>query len=145
MSAEQGATVGRTILRHAEQLAVVRLPVGADLPAWVSSATLMSITVTANETSVVCTAQAVPRKARPEGPFAAFEVGGLLAFSETGVIADLLAPLVAADLDVFVVSTHDTTWLLVRAEVADAATEAWTAAGHGVEAAPAPAPQRSPL
>ena len=145
MSAAGPTSGAQTLRRHPEQLAVVKLPVGAELPSWVSSATLMSITATATETSVVCTAQAVPRKARPEGPFAAFEVAGPLDLALVGVLADLLAPLAEAEVSVFVISTFDTDWLLVPADSADTAAAAWTGQGHGVEAAPDPTPQRSPL
>ena len=56
-----------TLLQHAEPLAVVRLGPGADIPAWATSATLFSVTATADETSLVCGRHGVPRKASRRG------------------------------------------------------------------------------
>ena len=114
-----------TLTRHPEHLAVVRLGPGAELPAWAGGATLVSVTATATETSVVCAAAAVPGKARSAGPFVAFSVDGTLDLTLTGVVAGLTAPLAEAQVPVFVISTFDTDWLLVPADRADEAAELW--------------------
>lgn len=124
-----------TLLRHDEPLVVVRLGPGADIPEWASSATLFSVTATAAETSLVCGARGVPRKARQQGPFTAFAVVGPLDFALTGLLAGLLVPLAEAQVPVFAVSTFDTDWVLVPADRADAATEAWRRTGHTVRGA----------
>ena len=129
------APTSRTLLQHDEPLVVVRLGVGADLPDWASSGTLLSVTVTATETSIVCGARGVPRKVRQQGPFTAFQVEGTLDFSLTGVLAALLSPLAEAEIPVFAVSTFDTDWLLVPGDRAAAAAEAWRRSGHTVLAA----------
>jgi hypothetical protein len=120
---------------HDEPLVVVRLGSGADIPAWASSGTLFSVTATATETSLVCGARGVPRKVRQQGPFTAFSVAGTLDFALTGVLAELLVPLAEAQVPVFAVSTFDTDWLLVPADRAAAATEAWRRAGTAVRGA----------
>lgn len=124
-----------TLLRHAEPLAVVRLGPGAELPRWASSGTLLSVTATAAETSVVCAHAAVPAKARPAGPFTAFEAQGPLDLSLTGVLAALLEPLADARVSVFTISTHESDWVLVRTDAADRAVEAWRRSGHVVQPA----------
>ena len=129
-----------TLLQHDEPLVVVRLGVGADIPAWASSATLFSVTATADETSLVCGARGVPRKVRQQGPFIAFSVEGTLDFSLTGILAGLLAPLAEAAVPVFAVSTFDTDWLLVPADRAPAAAEAWRRSGRAVRSAHEPTP-----
>ncbi|HEX5985587.1 MAG TPA: ACT domain-containing protein [Nocardioides sp.] len=119
-----------TLIQHPDALAVVRLGPGSDVPSWATASTLFSVTATKTETSIVCHASTVPTKARREGPFVAFEVAGPLDFAETGVLSGLLAPLADAGISVFTLSTYDTDWILVKADAADAAAEAWTAAGH---------------
>ena len=119
-----------TLIQHPDALAVVRLGPGSDVPSWATASTLFSVTATKTETSIVCHASTVPTKARREGPFVAFEVAGPLDFAETGVLSGLLAPLADAGISVFTLSTYDTDWILVKAAAADAAAEAWTAAGH---------------
>ena len=118
-----------------EQLAVVRLGPGAEIPAWAESSSLFSITAAATETSLVCAKRSVPAKARQAGPFTAYQVRGPLDFALTGVLAGLLVPLAEAEISVFTISTFDTDWILVPREASDAAAEAWVAAGDSVEVA----------
>ncbi len=124
-----------TLVRHPEHLAVVRLGPGADLPAWASAGTLLSVTATATETSVVCGRADVPRKATQQGPYTAYAVDGPLDLAMTGVLSALLAPLAAARIPVFTLSTYDTDWILVPTGRADQADETWQGAGHEVRAA----------
>jgi uncharacterized protein len=118
-----------------EHLAVVRLGPGTDIPAWATSATLFSVTATADETSIVCAHAGVPRKARHEGPFVAFRVAGTLDFALTGVLHALLAPLAEEEISVFAQSTFDTDWILVPVRDAERAAEAWRRSGREVRAA----------
>jgi uncharacterized protein len=118
--------------QYPERLAVVRLGPGAEVPPWAESSSLFSVTATATETSIVCAGRNVPRKARHEGPFAAFAVTGPLDFALTGVLAALLQPLAEAQISVFTISTFDTDWILVPFERADAAAEEWRRRGHAV-------------
>jgi hypothetical protein len=132
------------LLQHDEPLVVVRLGPGADIPEWATSATLFSVTATATETSLVCGARGVPRKARQQGPFTAFAVEGTLDFALTGVLAGLLAPLAEAQVSVFALSTFDTDWLLVPADQAPRAAETWRRSGYVVRGAHEQADQRPP-
>jgi hypothetical protein len=125
----------RALLRYDEPLVVVRLGPGADIPSWASSGTLLSITATATETSLVCGAAGVPRKAKPRGPWTAFAVEGVLDLGLTGVLHELLAPLAEAEIPVFTVATFDTDWILVPAGDADRAAEEWRRRGTDVRPA----------
>jgi hypothetical protein len=115
-----------------ERLAVVRLGPGAEVPAWAESSSLFSVTATARETSVVCAARSVPKKAQQAGPFTAFAVQGPLDFSLTGILAALLQPLAEAEISVFTIATYDTDWILVPVDEAERAAEEWRRRGHHV-------------
>jgi hypothetical protein len=128
--------VSHTLVQHGELLSVVRLGPGAEVPDWAVSGTLLSATATASETSVVCAQQAVPKKARQQGPFTAFEVEGPLDLTLTGLLHELLAPLAEAEVPVFTISTFDTDWILVPTTAAAEAAEAWRRTGHIVRPAP---------
>lgn len=132
-----------TLQRFPETLAVVRLGPGSEIPSWAESSSIFSVTATAAETSVVCAARDVPRKARHQRPFTAFEVVGPLDFSLVGVLTTLLEPLAEAGISVFVLSTFDTDWILVPGDRADDAGQVWTTAGHTVAAAVPAAPART--
>jgi uncharacterized protein len=125
------------LLRHPEALVVVRLGPGADVPPWATAASLFSVTATASETSLVCGAAGVPRKARSEGPYVAFSVAGTLDHALVGVLSGLLGPLAEAAIPVFTLSTFDTDWVLVPADRADAAERTWREAGYAVRPADA--------
>jgi hypothetical protein len=127
-----GPVATYSLERYPERLAVVRLGPGADVPAWAESSSLFSVTATATETSIVCAGRNVPKKAKHEGPFAAFAVAGPLDFALTGVLVALLQPLAEAGISVFTISTFDTDWILVPFERADAAVEEWRRRGHDV-------------
>jgi hypothetical protein len=125
------------LVKHAERLGVARLGPGADMPRWASSGTILSVTATADETSVVCTYADIPRRAQHEGPFTAYQVEGPLDFALTGVLSALLQPLAEAEVPVFTLSTYDTDWILVPQPKESAAEEAWRRSGHTV-ATPSP-------
>jgi len=60
------------------------------------------------------------------------ELVGPLDFSLTGVVASLVDPLSREEIPLFVVSTFETDYLLVRHADLDAAAEALEDAGHTV-------------
>jgi uncharacterized protein len=128
----ESATETLALEQFPEKLAVVRLGPGAEVPGWAESSSLFSITATARETSIVCAARSVPRKAQQAGPFIAFAVQGPLDFSLTGILATLLQPLADAEISVFTIATFDTDWILVPLDDAERAAEEWRRRGHAV-------------
>jgi hypothetical protein len=99
------------------RFAVCRFAADAPLPAWLfhQEARWWSITRTAHELSVVCDEDDLPPSVtRVERGWRCFELEGPIPFATTGVIAGLAAPLAAAGVPVFVISTFDTDYLLVK-------------------------------
>ena len=96
------------------RFAIARLSADAPLPPVPAHATLWSATLTRDELSLVCDEAHVPVGARVEPGWRAFALEGPIPFEQTGVIAGLTAPLAAAAIPVFVLSTFDTDYLLVR-------------------------------
>lgn len=116
-------------MEHPEHVAIVRLAGGEEPQFDWTAGPFASLSRTPDETSIVCLADVVPRGARSEGPFKVVEVAGPLAFGAVGVFHEVLQPLVDAEISVLGFSTFDTDWVLVPAEDAPAATEAWRRAG----------------
>jgi hypothetical protein len=102
------------LLLLAETYAVCRLESDAPLPHWSTAGPFVSITRTDGELSVVCRQDAVPGEVRCERGWRCLRVIGALDFSLVGVLASLLDPLARAGVSVFVVSTFDTDYLLVK-------------------------------
>ena len=125
-----------TLRQMSGEYAVWQLPAGSPLPREPEAAAggerLWSVTRTQGEVSVVSPADAVPAGARAELGWRALAVAGPLAFSLTGVIAGITAPLAAAGVSVFVISTYDTDYLLVKQASLEATRDLLRAAGHQV-------------
>lgn len=113
------------------RLAVCRLSADAPLPDW-PRGQFLSITRTPAELSIVCDEAAVPPDIQAERGWRAFEVEGPIPFETTGVAAGLTAPLAASGISVFLISTYDTDWLLVKEAALERAADALRAAGYVV-------------
>jgi hypothetical protein len=122
------------LLLHAERLAVCRLPPHAPLPAQDARAPFWSVTRTADELSVVLPERAARPEWRVEGGWRCLQVQGPLDMALTGVLYALSAPLAAAGVPIFALSTYDTDYLLVREGDLARAIAALERAGHRVTA-----------
>jgi hypothetical protein len=113
--------------------AVVRLDPGATMPAWADSRPgFLSVTRTADETSVVCNEDSVPVGTSRSGGWSLLAVAGPLPHSLVGVLASLTFALADAGVPVFAVSTFDTDYLLVPCSDLDNCCAALISAGHDV-------------
>jgi len=111
--------------------AICRLGADADVPDW-ATGEIVSITRTPDELSVVCSQDSVPDDIQCETDWRCLRVVGKLDFSMVGVIASLTGTLAATGISVFVISTHDTDYLLVEDVNLDAAVESLRAGRHVV-------------
>lgn len=91
---------------------------------------LMSVTRTEDEISVVCPVESVRENARAELGWWALKVHGPIPFELTGVLASIVNPLAEAKIPVFAISTFDTDYVLVKEETLERAAEALRQAGH---------------
>jgi hypothetical protein len=110
--------------------AVSRLVSDARIPAWADGDGFVSISRTTDELSVVCLAARVPSDVRSDSPWVAFKLQGPFPFDATGIALSVIEPLSTASVGIFLVSTFDTDYLLVKAENAARARELLRAAGH---------------
>lgn len=115
-----------------ETFAVCRLDAETEFPTWAAQSGFYSVTRTADEVSVVCPEQRVPEDVKCERGWRAFKLEGPLDFSLVGVLAGMLAPLAGAGVPVFVLSTHDTDYVLVREEMLDLAAAALRGGGYEI-------------
>lgn len=123
---------GLTLTLAPERFAVCKLPPDAPIPPLPLHASLVSVTLTPEEVSLVLPEDAAPPHAAAERGWRALRVGGVLDFSLTGVLASLAAPLAQAGVSIFAVSTYDTDYLLMRELSLSVALDALRAAGHTI-------------
>jgi hypothetical protein len=107
-----------------DSYAVVRLQPGAELPDWVDKGPFRSVTRTDHEVSVVCRDPDVPAGESVDRGWT------VLDFSLSGVVASLVVPLAEADLPIFVISTFESDYVLVRSSDLGRAADILEDAGH---------------
>lgn len=112
--------------------AITKFPRGAAIPVWATSGAFFSVTRTPEELSVVAAENSVPPETDASRGWHLLKVHGPFAFNETGVVAALAAPLTRVGVAIFVISTHDTDYLLVQQEEIPVAVETLEHAGHRI-------------
>ncbi len=110
--------------------AIVRLHADDAIPAW-AHGTFLSITRTSEELSIVCDEGAVHDVVADRG-WSCLKLAGPLPLDQTGVAAAFTRVLANAGVAVFLVSTYDTDYVLVRDAALERATAALRAAGYKV-------------
>lgn len=110
-------------------LAVCRLGADAPDPAWPRGA-FVSISRTPDELSIVCDDDAVPENVQAERGWRALKLEGPIPFEVTGVAASLAGALAAEGISLFLISTYDTDWVLVKDAALERAIAALRRAGY---------------
>lgn len=92
-----------------------------------------TLSATDREVSLVCETAYVPASALGcEKVFRAFEIMGQLDFSLTGIVSGITSALAKSKVSVFVISTFDTDWILVKEAKLERAIDALVGAGYTV-------------
>ncbi len=113
--------------------AICRLDKSARIPDWAFTGDLFSITLTADELSVVCRQDTVPEDVRISRGWKCIKVEGPLDFSLTGVLASLAVPLAEAGIPIFTISTFDTDYIMVKEADLEKAVITLDSVGHTVK------------
>jgi uncharacterized protein len=114
-------------------LAVCRLSHTDEVPAWVWSEPFFCAARTEDELSLVLLQDNIPDEWTAERDWRALKVRGPLDFSLTGILASLAAPLAAAGISIFALSTFDTDYLLVRSFALEEACRVLADAGFKIQ------------
>ncbi|WP_287031272.1 ACT domain-containing protein [Pseudomonas sp. UBA6310] len=116
-----------------ERYAVSRLGGFEPIPAWADGPGFVSISRSAGELSIVCPQHRVPASVISDGGWACLQLVGPFAFDETGIVLSVVRPLSEAELGIFVVSTYDGDFLMLKAADLDQGRRLLVDAGHGFE------------
>jgi len=115
------------------RFAVARLSPTDDVPLWSAHGKFTSVTRTPEELSIVAGEEQVPNDVRADRGWHCLALEGPIPFDTVGVAAEFTRVLAERGISVFVVSTFDTDYVLVKN--VDGAIEALRAAGHEVSPA----------
>ncbi len=105
----------------------------ARAPGWVLAGDFISLTRTPNELSIVVLQSSVPDDVTCERDWRILQVQGPLDFALTGVLASLAQPLADEGIPIFVVSTFNTDYILVKSHQLAQAVGVLRASGHNVQ------------
>jgi uncharacterized protein len=115
--------------------AVCRLAPTDTIPQWALRGDFFSITRTFDELSLVITQASIPQNGDginilAERDWRVFKVEGTLDFSLVGILSSLTEPLTKAKISIFVISTYDTDYILVKGNNLGASISVLETAGH---------------
>ena len=103
------------------------------IPYWALIGDFVSLTRTHTELSIVCQQDNVPDDIKAERGWRCLQVQGAFDFSVAGVQASLTIPLAEADISVLAIATYATTYLLIKEEDVERASQVLKQAGHYIE------------
>jgi hypothetical protein len=113
--------------------AILRFAPTAPIPTWATHNGFTSITRTADELSIVCPTENIPKEIATGSRWICLKLEGPFPFSQTGVLLSFIAPLSNNGIPIFAISTYDTDYVLVQEEFQAAALKALYSAGHDLQ------------
>jgi hypothetical protein len=113
-----------------ETYAICSFPPDFVFPTIDHMSSILSITKTFRETTVVCDENRVPGDCRKSGNWKCIKVEGSFDLDAIGVIAGISKPLAESQISIYVVSTYDTDYVLIKAKDIDEAVACLSKCGH---------------
>ena len=111
---------------------VLKLEPPQAFPAWLNPAPIFFLARTEDEYSIMCPQDMIPEGVIYAADYRCLPVDGDLAFDEIGVVARVSKPLADAGLSLFLVSTHDRDYVLVRQADLETALATYRTAGFTI-------------
>jgi len=112
--------------------AICRLAADTMTPHWAGTGSFFSITRASEGLSIICAEANVPSGVLCNRGWRCLKVDGPLEFNAIGVVASLAQPLATAGVSIFVVSSYDTDYLLVKRESYEKTLGILRESGHDV-------------
>ena len=109
---------------------VHRFPSNHKIPEQICKSEFYSISKSEDELSIVCNSCILLDSEKSETDWSCIKVLGPLDFSCTGILADISAVLAKVEISIFVVSTFDTDYILIKSENLTLAGKALLSSGY---------------
>ena len=124
---------GLTFQLQAGQYSLCRLAPEQTIPGWVYGSAFFNISKTSDELSIVCESQFVPGEEKQNGQWRLLKILAVLDLSLTGITAQFSTALANAAVNICVIATYDTDYVMVKEEKLSAAINALENAGFTVQ------------
>ena len=116
-----------------DAFAICRLDKDATVPEWATSGGFFSVARTPDELSIVCSQASVPAGVECEVGWRCLKVESPFQFDLSSMITSIAAPLAGAGIDLFVVATQDSDYLMVKEPDLEQMILVLSQAGYRVE------------
>lgn len=113
--------------------AVCQLDDTEEVPTWAKGGEFLSITRTSEELSIVTLEENVPETIKTERDWRVLQVEGQLDFSLVGILAGISSVLAKKAISIFVISTFNTDYILVKDDKLKNAIGTLVNEGYGVK------------
>jgi hypothetical protein len=130
---EDGTALKLTLIILRETFAICRLDKDAPVPNWAFQGDLFSMTRTKDELSIVCPLINVPEGIICNQGWSCLKVKGPLDLSSTGILSSIASTLEREPMSLFLISTYDTDYVMVKERDLEKAILALTEAGHRIQ------------
>jgi hypothetical protein len=117
----------------AMEYGIIKLDPLCDIPGWALASDFVSITKTADELSIVADIACVPRGVDMDAGWRMLKIDSVLDFSLVGIIAGISSYLAEASISIFVISTYNTDYILIKKENLDKAVHILKANRYGIK------------
>jgi hypothetical protein len=108
------------------------LPNTAPIPEWALTQSLISITGTEKELTIVCKQDIIPSQYQSALNWRCFRVDGIFDLNQIGVISSLSLPLSEARISIYVISTYNTDYFLVQEDKVEQTISVLSDCGHTI-------------
>ncbi len=103
------------------------------IPAWAVSSIFYTISKTKDELSIICESQYVPTGVKHDGNWSLLKIAAVLDLSLTGITAKFSTALADAGVNLCVIATYETDYILVKQQKLQTAVAALQNAGFIVQ------------
>ncbi|MBN1806932.1 MAG: ACT domain-containing protein [Sedimentisphaerales bacterium] len=119
-----------------DKYAICSLPNNTPIPGWALKELLASITRTDKELTIVCKQDIIPSEIQSGPNWRCFKIDGSFDLNQTGVISSISSPLSDAGISIYVISTYDTDYFLVKEDNLDKTIATLSNSGHNIKGEP---------
>jgi hypothetical protein len=99
-----------------ENFSICKLDKNDSIPKWLNNSDFYSIVRTNEEMSIVSKTKNIPDGVVAEHGWKCFKVDSIMEFELVGIINSITGPLSIAEISVFVVSTYNTDYIMIKEE-----------------------------
>ena len=113
--------------------AISQMPSDNSVPEWVDGEGFVSISRTADELSLICFDERVPKTVRSDRGWICFMFQGPFEFDAAGVLLSVLQPISENGIGVLAISTFDGDLILLKENDVEKAVNLLSESGHQIE------------